>query len=861
MKSKEHRPPIWADRFLEWYCDPSLLEDLQGDLHERFTHRIRNGSITRAKLLFIWDVFIFLRPYTFRGNRRVSFFFMFRNYFKSAYRSLSKNKLNTSLIVAGLTISISGFILISLYVIDESKFDKHYDKADRIYRVTTKLHSETATELTAWSDAYLGPHLKELYPEVEESVGIVKMRGKTIVSHDGKSFPEELLYRVEKSYFRIFSHLWISGDPTTALSKPRSIVLTKKMANKYFGDEKPIGQSIDIGGDNYLVTGIIKNPPSHSDLIFDGLLSTDKEYLAESTFWCTTFILFRHAADANGFEKKLDFACKKYLDPESAETGTTFSYQMELLTDVHFGDDKLFDTPKGNRSSAYVFTVIALFILCIACVNYVNLSFAQSIKKNVQSGIRKILGAQPSQIRAQQLTESLLLTATSLIFAICLSALLLPLINRTTGKEIEFQQFFSLSFLPIVLFIMLAIGFFAGSFPAIYTSSLNPLDALNGTYRIVSKKWLRSSLVVVQFTACIILMICTKIVFDQVNLLTKSDPGFNKEQILVVDIPNDPSLFQLMPDVKNEFSELPFVRKSSLAGYNSVPTSDMDIDTYEVDTNNGTFKKAFNNISVDEDYIDLFKIGLVEGRNITKEDLDNDHSTVMVNESLVKMMGWKHPFDQTLGEGTREYTIVGVVKDFHFNSFHRSIEPLIIHGSNSSPEKLMVKVDKIDFEKIGIMEKIWKKYLDDQPFTFEFMDTYFNNQYKSEKAIQTILLWFSWLAIVIACLGLFGLVAISTSQRTKEFGIRKILGAGPISISSLIAKQFLMLIGLAAVIAAPISWYGAETWLAKFAYKISIRMEHFLLPILIILAIAFLSMCYHMFKAVHGNAIQSIKHE
>ncbi|UXE68899.1 MAG: ABC transporter permease [Chryseotalea sp. WA131a] len=855
-------PPKWAERFLEWYCDPRLLEDLQGDLHERFMLRTKSMSALRAKLLYIRDVFVFLKPYTFRRKNQVSsFLFMFRNYSYSSSRNLMRSKLHTGLIVFGLTISISGFILISMYVSDELKYDRHYDKAERIFQITTELQSETSNSHVVWTDAYLGHRLKELYPEVEEVVELLKLQGKITVQYKDKIFSEDLLYRAERTYFRIFSHSWIAGDPSTALTNPKSIVITQKIAKKYFGEELPLNKVLTVSHENFIVTGIIRDLPGHTDLKFDALLSTDNEYLAETNFWCLTFILFRDVKDANGFGQKLSEVAKKYMEPEAAKMGGNVAYQMESLPSVHFGKKKLFDTPKSSKSNIYVFSIIALFILLIACINYANLSIVQVAKRRTEAGVRKIMGALPSQLMKQYLFESFILSALSFILALGLTAFLMRFMNQLTEKELSLQELFTTSSLVIILFAILIIAFLAGSYPAILLSSTNPLHAFKGHLRIVSKSRIRNLLIVFQFTASITLMISSKIVFDQFSILTDTDPGFNKEQVLVVDVPKDTFLIKSLPLIQKEFSELAFVSGAALAGYNSIPTSDMNVDTYDVEYKGEYVAKAFNDISVDANYIKLLKIELKDGRELNQSEVETGNTSILVNESLVKMMEWENPLEQIIYENSNAFEIVGVVKDFHFNSLHKSIEPIIIHGNNNSPEKLMLKVDRVDFEKVVAMERVWNKYMDKTPFNFEFLDSYFNQQYKSEMTMRNLLWYFSGFTIVIACLGLFGLVAISTSIRIKEFAIRKVLGAGFLNIVFPIVKEFLLLVSIGAFLAVPLAWWFMSEWLSNFSYKTPLGISVFVLPILLTLVVALLAMMYHTIMATRINPIDSIKHE
>lgn len=861
MKNNPHpKPPAWAERFLRWYCDASLLEDLEGDLHERFTARTRSMSIFRAKLLYVWDVLVFLRPYTFRKDEHgVSFLFMCGNYFRTSYRSLLKNRLHTSLIIFGLTVSMSGFILIAMYVTDELKYDRHYDKAGRIYRVSTILHGETGDTHVAGVDGYLGQKLEESYPEVEQSVALLKLPGKTTVHYQHKSFLEGGFYRAERTYFNIFSHQWLAGDPTTALDGPKKIVLTETIANKYFDKEEALNKILKIGAEDHTVTGVIRDLPRHTDLKFQALLSTGHEYLVEDNFWCITFILFQKNKDVEILEAGLQEVSKEFWSSQVEGTGTTLSYYMEPLPEVHFGDQKLFDTPKSSKSNIYIFSVVALFILLIACINYSNLSLVHAARRNKEAAIRKIMGALPFQLMKQYLFESFIVCLVSFMLALGLTAIFLEPLNRLASKELSIDQFLNAPFLCLLFLIIVAISFVAGSYPAKLLSSAKPEHALKGHDRVIKKNRLRDGLIVFQFTASIALMICTKIVFDQLNVLIYSDPGFSKEQVLVIDIPRDQNLMQQMPSFKNALASLPFVRNSSLVGYNSLPTSSMDMDGYEVLHNGKDVTRIFNNISVDEDYINLLDIQLKEGRNFNSNDVEHNTGVILVNEKLAKDMGWQNPLGQVLFFGTDEHEIVGVVKDFNFNSLHNPIGPIVIHSATGFHEKLMIGLRHVDFQSINVLELAWRKHFSKTPFNIEFLDAYFNQQYRNEETMRNIMEYFAIFTLVIAALGLFGLVAISTDQRTKEFGIRKVLGARFLQIASLVLKEFMILILLAGFLSIPIAWWSMNEWLSEFSYKTTFDVTDFALPILLSMALAILPMAYHTIRASGINPVESIK--
>jgi putative ABC transport system permease protein len=707
MKSKEPNPPRWAERLLGSVCDPALREDLLGDLHERFIVRARSMSLFRAKIFYLWDVLIFLRPYVIRKDRDISLLFLLPVYLHAATRSLKKDALHSILTICGMSLSIIAFLFIAFFVDDELKYDRHYDKAERIYRISSEINSLTASTPVAGTDGHLGQRLKYIYPTIEETVAMAKVQGKSTVRYGDQVSTEDNLYKAERTYFKIFSHHWIAGNPTTALGTPKSIVLTRRLSDKYFKDQPPLNKIVTIGQQAFTVTGVIEDLPSHTDLRFDALLSSDYQYLVETDYWCITFILARSRIDESLFQKKLVEMSKLYLQNEVEGTGAEMIYRIERLPEVHFGKPKLFDTPKSSRSNIYVFIVIAFFILLIACINYTNLAVAKALRKTTEAGIRKMLGARSSQLVAQNISESFLLCGISTFLAVLAVWILFPNFNNLTGKEIQFPEVVNFRIVMIIFLLLALTCVVSALYPAIVWSSAKPVSEWNGPNKVVAKAGIRNTLIIIQFTISIGLMICTKVVYDQWKLLSQNDPGFNKEQVLVADLPNDNSLS--IAQIKNALSSLSFVKYVSAVGYNSLPSSSMDIDGYEVDMQGENVSRIFNNITVDENYIDLLEIEVTRGKNFTSRDIENDENYVLVNESLVQAMEWQDPLGQILYSYSTAYEVIGVVKDFHFNSLHKRIEPIIIHGGSKYPEKLMVKVNRADFQSIQTFEDTWKK--------------------------------------------------------------------------------------------------------------------------------------------------------
>lgn len=856
MKSKEPNPPKWAEHLLESICDPALREDLLGDLHERFIVRTRSMSLFRAKLLYLYDVLIFLKPYTVRKDRDISLLFMLPTYLRTAKRSLVKDALHTVLTIFGLSLSVIAFLFIAFYVDDELKYDRHYDKAERIYRITSDIRSLTANTPIVGTDGHLGQRLKDLYPEIEETVEMVKVQGKSTVSYGDRISTEDKLYKAERTYFQIFSHEWISGSPGSALRTPKSIVLTKKLSDKYFEDQSALNKIITIGRQAYTVTGVIEDLPPHTDLKFDALLSADHQYLVETDYWCITFILTRSRIDEISFQKKLDELSKLYLQNEVAGTGAEMVYEIEWLPDVHFGKPKLFDTPKSSRSNIYIFSVFAFFILLIACINYINMASVKALRKTSEAAIRKVLGASSGQLTVQYLCESFLISCISILLAGLAVYFLFPYFNRLTGKGMELTQVITPGMFFMLVAVLFSVCLLSGFYPAATWSSAKRVGVGKSHRTLVAKSFVRNLLIVFQFTISIGLMISTTVVYDQWKLLSESNPGFDKEQILVVDLPKDDLVS--VSHIKSNFLALPLVKNLSLVGYNSLPTSSMDIDSYEVEQQGEDVTRIFNNITVDENFVSLLGIEVVQGRNFTVQDLEYEASYILVNESFVTAMGWTQPLQEVLYWNSTAYEVVGVVKDFHFNSLHKKIEPIVIHGQSADPEKMMVKVDKPDFQSIQMLEDSWEKATK-QSMQFEFLDTYFEAQYRNEQTMQSALLHFAIVTLIIACMGLSGLVALTTAAKAKEYAIRKILGADFKNIFFSILKEFTKLVVISIVIAIPIAFLSSSQWLQRFSYRTQIDLTDCIGAVGIALFFSVVSIVYFSIRAAFANPIQTIR--
>ncbi len=852
------QPPRLAQRFLSWYCRPELLEDLQGDLLEYFNRNLKSKGLKKAQLIYIMDVLKFLRLYTLRKPKlfnRDEPGILLRNYTVIAYRNIRKNKLHSAIKVAGLTLGISCFILIALYVQSEYYFDRHFDKAERIYRVSLSMYSKETNEITnlGWSEAPLIEQLTESFPELEAVTGILKMRGKVKVLCGSNTFLEDNLFIADQKYFSVFSHHWIEGNPQTALEQQYAVVLTEKLSHKYFKNESPLNKTLIINNENYVVTGLIKDLPHNTDIKFDGLISVNSHF----PDWCFTYLLFKKEKDAAGFQQKLDTLFDNYLRPILAQSDSDGAYVYEALTDIHFGERRLFDPPKGSKPALYSFAAIGFLILIISGFNYINISIAQSTKRQSEIGIRKVMGAMKNQIRWQYIVESLLICFIALIIAIGLVMYSVPILNSYDILNFDWNDWQGLVLIIFIVLLTVSVAIGSGSYSTLYLASSNTIENLKGKAGNRGQTAFKNSLIVFQFTASLSLIFATQVVYDQMQLLLKSNPGFNKDQVLVVDIPSDETIYSKLPALKNALNEFSFVKNSSLVGSNSIPTSDLEMDTYSVAGQSQI--KLLNYVRTDDGYFDVLGLTMVAGRTFNKTDLDSSRSVVIVNEALVKSMGWENPLEQTITYG-EPAEVIGVVRNFYFHGMQSKIEPIQFYPNNNVYEKLLVKIESPDMNKILALEKVWKAQLN-QPFEYKFLDEYFKEQLMKENILQKLLIYFSALSVVITCLGLFGLISLTIAQKSKETGIRKILGANLVDLLILTWKGYLKLIAISLLISFPIVLFLMARWLENFPNKTAMDLSQYLFGVSILSIVILIIILYQANKIIKMQIIESIKQE
>ena len=770
--------------------------------------------------------------------------------------------------VLGLSIGLAAGFLIFLYVSFERSYDKFHSKADRIYRLVADIKTPSETIPVSFTSWPFAPNIKVDFPEVESYVRF--NRKKLLFRNGDKKFQEGNTLLADSSFFQVFDFKLQAGDPQTALKNPFSIVLSNTAAKKYFGDNTAVGQTLLVGEYDQAatVTGVMEDMPENSQFKSDILLSMTTQTLifnpnqdAEWTnFDATTFLLLKEGADPKALEKKLPSFLEKHTGNEMRATQMFFTLFLEPLQDIYLNSSRG-GFEQGSSSNVRAFSVIAIFILVIAGINFVNLSTARSTERAREVGIRKVVGAEKWQVAWQFIGESVVVAILAFGVSIVLSYYLLPLFNQLAGKTISADIFDQRSDLLKLLGAATAIGFFAGIYPALIMSSFNPVVVLKGRFSAGNKGvGLRKALVITQFTISIALIIATIVVYSQMNFMRSQDLGFRKDQMLVMNTYGDVSKNAL----KQEILSLPGVKSASLSS--SVPGSANSSAYSEVENSRGDMQVAnLDTYFIDFDYIPQYGIRMVAGRPFSRNFGTDTTEAMVINESAVKLLGYRsaqEAIGKKFSQWGRSGRIIGVIKDFHFHSLHEVIKPLCMRMEQGRTELLSVNIAGAQLpQALAAIEEKWRSILVKRPFEYYFLDEFFDRQYRSEQRFGKLFLNFAILAILISCLGLLGLASYTTLQRTKEIGVRKVIGASTADIVHLLSKNFLQLVGIAFIAAVPLGWYFMNKWLQDFPYRITVQWWVFLVAGALAILTAFFTVSFLAVRAALANPVKSLRSE
>ena len=791
---------------------------------------------------------------------------MIKNYFKIAWRNLMKNKVFSFINVLGLTIGITVCMMIFLFIMNEFSVDKFHRNGKDIYRVMRGYDRSKAPT------SYLsGPYARALlndYPnEIEKAVRV--MVTDATFSIENKAFNEKKLYLVDTGFFTFFSFPLVKGNPATALRDPKSIVLTERAAKKYFGNEDPMGKMVNWGKDYQLrVTGIAKNVPSNSHLNFD-MVAPLSHYDKEEWFnvWinnnCFTYVLLNRQANEIQLEKKFPLFMEKYMGKDMAKMGEKFELSLTPLHEIYFENASVYDNVKhGDKKVVYIFLSIAVLILLIACINFMNLSTIRAVERSREVGIRKVMGALRNHLVWQFIGESLLLACISCILSIGLLQLLIPFYNDLLGYQLSV----SWTSLPLYLFligVILIVGFLAGSYPAFFLSAFSPIESLKGKLKLgKGGSFFRQVMVVTQFSISVFLIIGSIIIMNQMNYVKNMDLGYNKEQTVVVQINNE-DIYNHRHTFKNELQNNANI--ASVALMSGEPGGFFDLHTFQVEGQDDRIWKSRTEFS-DFEFVKTLGLKIIAGRDFSGEYRTDTTEAALINRTAAAMLGFTPEqaigkwIKNTLRDGSRR-RIIGVIEDFNFLSLKEKMDALVV-APNEDRRVALIRIKSGNIRSaVATIEKTYGKVAPGYPFEYNFLDQQFDELYKTDLRQQTIIVVFAGLAIFIACLGLFGLTSFTAAKRIKEIGVRKVLGSSTRGIVMLLSKDLLKPVLLATIIAMPAGYYAMNKWLQSFAYRIPIHWWILVLAAGITIAIALLTVSFKAVKTALMNPAESLRTE
>ncbi|WP_339814239.1 ABC transporter permease [uncultured Imperialibacter sp.] len=885
-----HHPPKLPLRFFRWFCHPDYREDIEGDLVERFKGKAKERGAKRASWFFAVEVLKLFRPSlmkNFIGQTQLNNYGMFRNYFKIAWRNMIRQKMYSAIKVGGLSIGIAACLVIAVFIQYELSYDQQYPDKDRIYRVIAEYNVSFGSGhfFSSYFQHPFARTIQEEFPEIEKAG---RVNQSSLFGAGGNQIrpagAEQSTYEEHVAYFdqellQILQPEMVEGSLKSALAEPNSIVLSRTKAKQFFPGGSAVGQTLIFNEqtDNpYIVGGVMEDFPENNSMEFDILISlTDKEFWkGERTSWLNTnyptYIKVKPGADIKALESKLSLITEKFHAQALADGGYAtkeeiingLTYHLQPITDIHLnkgqlGEDGFFESGIGQ---VRLFGLIAIFILLLACVNFVNLSTAKSATRAKEIGLRKTLGSSKAHLVQQFLIESTLFSLLAFVVGMLLAWLSLPYLGELSGKNLTFPATAWWLF-PALLLSAGFIGVLAGIYPSLYLSRFRPVAVLKGGVSKGAKNaLLRNVLVVFQFTTAIAIITGTVVINSQMDYILTKPLGFDKEQVILLRGTN--TLGDKTQALKNELLALSAVENVSVSDYLPVygPDSKRNGDMVKVVGRGDDQGVSIQDWQVDEDYLGTMGMKLTRGRDFA-EQKGNNQNKVIVNETLVRKLGLDDPIGQKINNGN-EYEIIGVVEDFHFDTFAEEIQGVILHQGQDNYSVISVKANTDDVATLlASIETVWNKFAPGQPMRYDFMDARFDRMYEGVAQYGDILNCFSVLALVVACLGLFGLSAFMAEQRSKEISIRKVLGASVSRIFKMLTGNFLKLVLISFVLAVPIAWYFMQSWLDSFSYRIDMSWWYFGLAGVAVTVVALITVSSQALKVAHSNPVDSLRNE
>jgi putative ABC transport system permease protein len=788
---------------------------------------------------------------------------MLKNYLKIAWRNLLRHKAFSLINIGGLSIGIAACLLISLYVNYELSYDTYHSKGDRIARITNLMRTPESDNVSiALSPTLLAAALNHNYPEVETAVRFQPQ--VTVIKVNDQVFKEDFVYKADANVFDVFTYPFKEGNPAQSLTDPHSMVITASLAKKYFGNDSAIGKNITCNHVLYRVSGVMADLPENSDLKINALVPGDfskvKNWM-DDDFAVYTYVLFKQKMDYAGFANKLAQISKKDIQPELNKMGAvkySINFNIEPLKDVHFVQGNMGDTVKGDKQLVYIFSVLAIIILVIALLNYINLSTARATERAKEVGVRKVNGALQSSLIRQFLFESFFVTAIALLIGIALMFVMLPFLNGLLQTKI-WPSLSNYSFW-IICAVVLASSLLTGLYPAFVLSAFQPITALKANFKHSSKGLtLRKAITVTQFVAATVMIAGAFIMNRQINFVQHKSLGYVQNQVMDISLPDDSVALLRVSSFNNALRQMSQVKGTAVQTGLSTLNNNAPVKSTTLVKSNGVKRELMSNyFSVDEKFIPLLGMKLLAGRNLADNMPSDKKEGFIVNEAFVQQVGWKNPVGQPIEGFDHKGLVIGVVKNFHYTSMHSPIAPLVMVYRTMKPMSVLVKINPND---LNLVKNAWHSYFPDIPFTYTFLDDAFNTTYQKDITSIRLFNYFTILSILIACLGLYGLAYLVATQRTKEIGIRKVLGAAINQLLVLLAKDFVKLIALAAILAMPLTWIIMNKWLTSYAYHVTITWWLLVMPVLVILMIAVLVISYQTIKVAVTNPVKSLKSE
>jgi len=880
-----NRTGFWL-RLLEWFCPPSLYEGIEGDLLEQFDREVKVLGAKRAKRRLGWNVLKFFRPGIILRNK-ISFelnqWDMLRYHLKFALRAFLKDKFFSGLNLLGLALGIAVSIVLLLIVQNDFTYDQHYAGHQRIYRLGAHYRIPGTDAFIGTTARELAPILMETYPEIEAMVRIQTFDRQLVKENDGgieKAFYEEQIVQTDSSYFTLFSHEFVTGDRATCLRDPHNVVITESIAGKYFSTDNPLDKTLLINNEIRKVTAVIRDLPENTHLHFDFLLAGLPEIRPTwditvkdgkpipLVFWnpdVYTYLLLPDQYDLNRFYSRFGTIYNQYFKDAGGELSGSSTPLLQPLADIHFSNFED-DGPHGNLTYLYAFSGIGFMIILLACINYMNLATAKATSRATEVGIKKVVGLHKRALVLSFLGESVLLSFFSLLVAI---ALIVVVLNTTSFNQLIGKNL-TADFLnnPLLLFgsvsIALCIGLISGLYPAFYLPAIPAITALKGRFKNSrSSHQLRRGLITIQFAISIFVVVCTLFMRNQIDYVQNKDLGFDNDNVLVIPV-MDESVYQSLQVIKNELLHNPNV--ISAAGSASAIGTGIGGNVMFGESETGMQKQgSVLGLFVGDDYLKTMGIELISGRDFKPGDGIDEDGIYVANEAAVKLMGWG---DDALGKkvtfwgGENPGVVVGVVKDFNSSSLHHEVEPMFIVKGHWNTGFLHIRLTGKDLPgTIASIKKTWTHYDTRHPFEYFFLDQRFNEQYKEDIIQNQLLSLLSYICIFISLLGLVGLSAFTATQRTKEIGVRKVMGATIPDIIRLLSKDVLLLVVLSAVLMIPFSYWVITSWQQRFAYRVDLNYLLYVSITLIAVGLVFVTLLFQSLKAARANPVDALKYE